>query len=459
MVTPAWQKLIWAVMFLVVVEGAIRKWLLPGFQSQVYFIKDVLLILAYIGFLGARVPSGLHLEAMNGLKILLLLSSLYFAGELFNPNGPSLLLSFVGLMNYLLYAPLAFVVPYMFSSSQDLEAKLKKYAIIMLPFAALGLVQFSLGADHWMNGYLAHDSENLRAASMFGSEQMTKARTTGTFSYIGGYTTFLTVTLYLGVGLAAAHRWRIVESRWYLLLVLVSLAAIFTTGSRGPIYSLVIATPIMLYIWKVGGLMSMRHVAQMALIVGFMYLIAVVAVPDAIDAYQYRATNSDDPIVRLFSPFTEIFDVLFAAPFIGTGMASTNGVAIAILGDASFSWLNGVFSEAETARVFQETGVIGFILVYSTRIWLVVSAVRLGVRFRTPLYAAMSGVIAAFLAQNVVLIVINNPTGGIYYWFAAGLLFAMYRLERQEKTVPRATPVVTPHRERASSAAPPLGLR
>jgi hypothetical protein len=34
------------------------------------------------------------------------------------------------------------------------------------------------------------------------------------------------------------------------------------------------------------------------------------------------------------------------------------------------------------------------------------------------------------------LIVINNPTGGIYYWSAAGLLFAMYRLEWQKATAP-----------------------
>src|SRR4029077_12326885 len=76
-----------------------------------------------------------------------------------------------------------------------------------------------------------------------------------------------------------------------------------------------------------------------------------------------------------------------------------------------------------------------FILVYVARIWLLVKAISLGRRFRTLLYAAMAGVIAGFLAQHsVALIVINNPTAGINYWFAAGLLFAMYRLELQEAT-------------------------
>ena len=102
------------------------------------------------------------------------------------------------------------------------------------------------------------------------------------------------------------------------------------------------------------------------------------------------------------------------------------------MGTKDFWWLDGKFYEQEAARVVEETGVIGFILVYAARIWLSVKAISLGVRFRTPLYAAMAGGIAGFFVQYLFLIVINNPTGGIYYWFAAGLLFAMYRVELLE---------------------------
>ena len=85
--------------------------------------------------------------------------------------------------------------------------------------------------------------------------------------------------------------------------------------------------------------------------------------------------------------------------------------------------------EMETARVMQETGIIGFVLVYGFRIWLLVRAIGFGIRFRTPLYIALSSVIAGFFLQSLYLFVINNPTAGIYYWFSAGLLFAMCRLE------------------------------
>src|SRR5207248_555312 len=98
----------------------------------------------------------------------------------------------------------------------------------------------------------------------------------------------------------------------------------------------------------------------------------------------YRARTSDNPVERLLSPFTEVFDALKSSPIIGTGMASTNAAAVSIMGTAEFWWLNGNDVEAETARVLQETGLIGFVLVFAARLWLLIIAIRLGVRFKTP---------------------------------------------------------------------------
>src|SRR5262249_20562 len=249
--TPLWQRLIWAVMFLVVCEGVIRK-LVPSLQGQIYLLKDGMLIAAYIGFISSRLPTGIHLRAMAGLSTLLLLSLAYFGIELFNPNTPSILLSLIGFKNYLLFPSLAFIVPYMFSSLEDLERKLRKYAIIMIPFAGLGLLQFTLGPDHWINGYVSYDEENVRNLAMFGVGNE-KVRATGTFSYMGGYATFLTVMLYLGVGLAASRNWRFSGNLWPWTLVVVTVAAIFTTGSRSPIYGSVISAPLVLYIWSSRG--------------------------------------------------------------------------------------------------------------------------------------------------------------------------------------------------------------
>jgi hypothetical protein len=433
--TPLWQRLIWVVMFLLVVEGLLRK-LAPSLQMQIYLLKDAILIAAYLGFISSGPANGIHLKAMVPLRTLLLLSLAYFGMQLGNPNSPSMLLSIVGLKNYLLYAPLAFVVPYMFTSLHDLEHKLRKYAIIMIPFAALGLLQFTLPPDHWINNYApSSDPESVRYISMFGVEDE-RVRTTGPFSYLGGYNAFLTVMLYLGLGLVASKNWRLSGNLWPWAFVIVVIAAMFTTGSRQPIYGTMITAPMVLYIWGSRGIVSMRHVVRIGIGSVLISIILTLIVPKAMEAYQYRAQNSDSATDRVLDTIIEPYSSLMESPIIGTGIGSTHGSAVAILGTKDYSWLNGKLYEEEGSRVLEETGVIGFILVYATRIWLLVKAINLGVRFRTPLYAAMAGVIAGFFAQYIFWHVINNPTAGIYYWFAAGLLFAMYRLELQKSATP-----------------------
>ena len=445
-----WRRLIWTVMFLLVCEGALRKWVFPGLQAQIYFVKDGLLFLAYIGFLASRSPAGPHLRAMRGLKDILLLSLLYFGLQLFNPNSPSMVLSLVGLKNYLLYMPLAFIVPYLFSSSTDLERKLRRYAFLMIPFAALGIVQFAFPSDHWINGYLSHDSEDLRAAALFGPAEIEKARTSGTFSFVGSFASFLTVMFWLGAGLATSNKWRISGNLPALSLLVVTTAAIFTTGSRGPIYVLIITSPLMFLVWGFGRVVSTGTLLRIGIVWATIIVSVSLIAPQAIEAYQYRAQHVDDPIDRVLFPIIEAYGILGQMPVVGTGMASTHVAALTVMGTKDYGWLQGILTENETARVLEETGIVGFFLIYAARVWLLTKAITLGVRFRTPLYVAMSGVIAAFFAHSLVWYVIDSPTVGIYYWFAAGLLFAMHRLELQELAASRRASIANLRLRRAN---------
>jgi len=428
-------------MFLVVYEGALRKWVFPGFQAEIFFVKDLILVLAYVNFLGSRNLPGAHLKVMAPLKGLVLISLVYFSFELINPNSPSILVSLSGLKNYLLYVPIAFIVPYMFTSSEDLEHKLRKYAFLMLPCVALGIVQFAFPPTHWINGYLSHDSENLGMGEVFGGE-IEKVRSIGTFSYIGGYTVFLTVMFYIVAGLAAKSRWKISGNAWLLAYLVLTVAAMFTTGSRAPIWWLIATWPLALGIWGRGGLLSMSVAWRMILAGVVIWGLAQLLASDAFDAYSYRAGHASDTISRVFSPLSQAWAALLVGGPIGMGIGSTSGGAVSIMGTTDFWWLNGMFFEVETARVLQEAGIVGFILVYAARVWLLVKAINLGGRFRNPLYIGLSGVMACLFLQDLVLgFVINNATVGIYHWFAAGLLFAMYRLQVAESARTNELPV------------------
>src|SRR5262249_37670045 len=151
---------------------------------------------------------------------------------------------------------------------------------------------------------------------------------------------------------------------WPLILLTISIAAIFTTGSRGPIYVLILTAPLVLYIWASSKLMSARALGAMGFACVIIYLGVIFVAGDAVEAYQYRAQHSDNPIDRLLCPITELFYAIQVSPILGIGMASTNSAAVSIMGTVDYWWLN-TLTELETARVTQETGVIGFILVYA----------------------------------------------------------------------------------------------
>ena len=46
-----WQRALFGVFVLLVFEGALRKWALPGAQAQIYLLKDAILLAVYLGFM------------------------------------------------------------------------------------------------------------------------------------------------------------------------------------------------------------------------------------------------------------------------------------------------------------------------------------------------------------------------------------------------------------------------
>jgi hypothetical protein len=46
-----WQQALFSVFVLAVFEGALRKWAFPWAQAHLYFVKDAILLFAYLGFI------------------------------------------------------------------------------------------------------------------------------------------------------------------------------------------------------------------------------------------------------------------------------------------------------------------------------------------------------------------------------------------------------------------------
>ena len=137
-----WRWIPIVVMILAVFEGALRKWVFPGYQQFIYLIKDALVIVALTGFLmDRRIRSNVSLPKHPAtLPIGLLMAWLLI--QLFNPNLP-LAVGLFGLRAYLIYIPLLYLLPLVFRTPESLQKFWRFYLIIALIPLLLGPIQFS----------------------------------------------------------------------------------------------------------------------------------------------------------------------------------------------------------------------------------------------------------------------------------------------------------------------------
>src|SRR5258708_233313 len=102
-------------LIIVVVEGAIRKWILPEYSNIVFGVKDVLLVLAFAWYLSERRKS----SARSPKLLIWVLWAAYTIGHAAVTGFP--LSSLIGLRYYLMPLLLIPLVPALIRGSTDLE--------------------------------------------------------------------------------------------------------------------------------------------------------------------------------------------------------------------------------------------------------------------------------------------------------------------------------------------------
>lgn len=427
-----WQSALLTVFVLLVFEGALRKWVFPGAQAQIYFVKDVILLAAYLGFVldGRKDQTGLR--GVAPIRIMVLLSFLFGCIEILNPNNPSVLVWGIGIKSYFLYVPIAFIMPYVFKSRQHFLDLIRRYLIVAIPVAALGFIQIAAGPGSSLNTYVSY-SEDAALLVHFGRGH-DLVRTSGTFSYISGYVAFLSFVGFLAIGYNLAQGWRVKNNVTPLLALTLVVGAMFTTGSRAPVYMLIAAGPFILVLATVGRVLAFQTAVRVCVMVPIIALAALNISPRAFEAFTERAIDSgtDDTLTRVMSPIFETVDALSVAPIFGMGIGTTHPSSLTIMGAAVPWWLQNLFTEGEMARVTVELGAIGLLLTYALRILIAALALRWAMSFRDPVYRALGIVLAVHLALGVMGSIMLNATAGLYYWGALGLVLAMRRLEQAE---------------------------
>jgi hypothetical protein len=424
-----WKDAVRVALVLVILEGAIRKWLVPGAQDLFYFAKDVFLLGAYAGFFRSPERRRYRPPAAPVLYGLLVAGAFLGLLQIFNPNLPNLLVGILGFKAYFFYVPLIFLLPTMFRTDQELMVQIHRYLLLAIPVGLLAVAQFFSPPGSVLNTYARPDADAAGIAT-FGSS--TYVRVTATFSFISGYTSYLLATVILLLTWMAIGRWRL---RGHLVMYValgLTLLGLLMTGSRGPVLLLILLFPLY---WWLGVLREQGGGGTFGRLLLGLSLVTVVLVwlgEDAIGAFYGRALGIEDVPSRLTMPFQAPFRMIGEAGPFGFGIGSTHQTAAAVTpGIPPYAWLRGLMIEVESGRIMLELGAIGFAIIYLIRIYLALYAFAQIFKLRTRFHRSL--VVGSFLYLLGALPggIVFDVTSGVYYWTFVGLVFVALRLDQE----------------------------
>lgn len=425
-----WQQLVKGALFLIILDGALRKWVLPQASNLMYLLKDFVLVIAYIKFFVLS-NKKITLFSNNYTYIIhtfLALSSVWLVFQAFNPDLGSSIIGIFGITRYLLYVPLMWMLPYLFDSEEELYKFLRNYLLCLIPVCLLGIAQFYSPASSPLN--VAPGGEEASESLGFGEG---KLRISSVFAFPNIYTSYLTLNFsflitYITNPNEKSRKWQFI----ILFELLLMVANFFMTGSRGVIGYSIFILIFYLFIKSFDNLSTMiKFFKKMAIpaLLGAVVLSHYFA--PALEAFSSRgsvvdAAKGDSRVSYALSIHT--LPGKFFLDAYGTGATQSARQTFQRL----FHLPKGTLpppAEAETHRVNIEVGIIGFTFWYGMRLTLLLATWSLYRQLTRPFLKDLA--LVSFLIHLLWFTgqVVVHPLAVVYYWFLNGFIFLLPRLE------------------------------
>src|SRR5947209_2668516 len=311
--------LIWVYLILLLIEGALRKWVLPSLSDPLLVIRDPVVLAIYVCAIRAHVfPGNVYvvlIGIIGGLSMLVSILLLYD----YIPLKVILLVTGYGYRSNYLHLPLIFVI----AETLDLEdvKKIGRWTLLlMIPLAVLMIIQFKASPDSFINKTVGL-GEGQQHATAGG-----KIRPPATFSFISGPVFYLSAAAAFLIYGALTVR---IYKGWLLLISSAAvLAAVMVSGSRACVLAVGLVSLAILVILmvqpsavnKIGG--TLLALA----ILGFFFVLFGSHVPflkEGMDVLSERFTSSAEVaettvvgglLERVLDEFTEQFGYLSKIP-------------------------------------------------------------------------------------------------------------------------------------------------
>src|SRR6266850_1602064 len=225
------RQLIWLYLWLLLIEGALRKWIMPSYSNPLLLVRDPVLLAIYFYTLRAHVfPRNAFVVSLWIIGGLSLAASIIQLSP-YLPMTPLLEVTLYGFRCNFLHLPLIFIMASVFD-----EEDVNKFGwwilLGLIPMCLIMAAQFKASPDSFIN----------RTAGLGEGEQLTagggKIRPPGTFSFISGPVFYMSVS---AAFLIYGALTRTVYKNWLLIGAATALViGIAVSGSKSSVASVLL---------------------------------------------------------------------------------------------------------------------------------------------------------------------------------------------------------------------------
>jgi hypothetical protein len=351
-----------AILTSVCLEGLGRKSLPEIPSAAFYLLKDVVLLFGLVRFgMATRLASSLY----RGYGVVLALAIVWTVLQLFNPAQLSFSVGLLGLRSYWLWWIAPLVIARALQKEED-----RRRCVLILGLLSIGIslyasYQFSLPPGDEQNAYASYDGLVPQTALQ---PSTGRPRVSSTFSYISGFTDFVTIApaLLLSLGLGATDRTTRMVT---FAAAILSAIALPMGGGRAPVlFALLAIVLVAAGVGFLGTRLGRRVLATTALATAGALLLAPEASQGVQDRFATDETHERLSAALQFIPPLAPFIVDYPSLGVGTGMLQN----AAEMTGVEQRWV----TEYEPGRYLIELGLIGYLLLIGARLGLAVGLFR-----------------------------------------------------------------------------------
>ena len=353
------KKGIWAYFLLLIFEGALRKWVLPGLATPLLVVRDPIAIwLVASAMSRGLLPSNPYLNSMFGIGVIATLTTLAFGhGNIF--------VDLFGARTFLLHFPLIFVIGRIFNR-EDVVRIGKATLWIAIPTAALVALQFYSPQSAWVNRGVGG---SLEGAGFTGT--MGYFRPPGTFSFTNGNSLF-----YSFAACYIFYFW-LKPKEFNKLVLIAATAGLFLVVPLSISRSLFFSIAVTFMFVIIASARKPKFLGQMIIaVIGAALVVVILSqfpfFDTAKEVFTARFTNANESegglqgvlVDRYLGGMIGALNTSGKLPFFGAGLGYASNVGSMLLSGETVS----AISEGEWGRLIGEMGALMGMLVILIRL-------------------------------------------------------------------------------------------